>query len=146
METIDNNIVENCMNWLTDLSVYRNRLQKLQHHLQCSKTQFSLKGKFEKYISLTRELQTALKKIQSIESRVIHTINVHENELYIPHLNKWSDLQNEDELFENMMTANRVVLELQRSISSCFKDSKDVEHPSLLVEMPLAKKVKQQQA
>ena len=143
METSDN-IVENCMLWLTDLSVYRSRLQKLQHYLQITKTQFSLKGKFEQYISLTRELQTALKKIQIIESRVIHTINAHESELYIPSLTRWSDLQNENELFDNMMTANKVVLELQRSINYCFNDTKEVEHPSLIVTMPVGKKIKQQ--
>ena len=143
MKTSDN-IVENCMLWLTDLSVYRSRLQKLQHYLQIIKTQFSLKGKFEKYISLTRELQTALKKIQTIESRVIHTINAHESELYIPSLTRWSDLQNENELFDNMMTANKVVLELQRSINYCFNDTKEVERPSLIVTMPVGKKIKQQ--
>ena len=143
METIDN-IVENCMLWLTDLSVYRSRLQKLQHYLQITKTQFSLKGKFEKYISLTRELQTALKKLQAIEARVIHTVNAHESELYIPSLARWSDLQNENELFDYMMTANKLVLELQRSVNYCFKDTKEVERPSLIVEMPVGKKIKQQ--
>lgn len=143
METIDH-IVENCMLWLTDLSVYRYRLQKLQHYLKISKTEFSLKGKFEKYISLKRELQTALKRLQTIEARVIHTINAHESELYIPSLTRWSDLQNENELFDNMMTANKVVLELQRSVNYCFKDTKHIEYPSLIVEMPIGKKIKQQ--
>ncbi|MCY7420400.1 MAG: hypothetical protein LH478_01475, partial [Chitinophagaceae bacterium] len=118
---ITDNIVQNCMLWLTDLSTYRYRIQKMQVHLQNIKTQFSLLGKFEQYVNLSRDLQTALKKLKAVEAKVIHTIKMHQNELYVPALNKLLDLQNENELFDNMIYANKITVELQRSVGNCFK-------------------------
>ena len=118
----------------------------MQVYLQNIKTQFSLQGKFEQYVNLSRDLQTALKKLIVIEARVIHTINMHENELYIPSLKKIHDLQNENELFDNMIHANKITVELQRAVSNCFKEYETVEHSSILIEMPLTKKIKHRQA
>ncbi len=145
METTDN-ILQNCMFWLTDISNYRCRLKKLQQYLQTSKTRFSLQGKYENFINLTRDVQTAMKKLQSIESRVIHAINMHQNELYVPSLTKWSELQNENELFDHMMYANKIVVELQRAVHYCFEENKEVDHTSILIEMPAIKKIKHRQA
>ena len=145
METTDN-ILQNCMLWLTDISHYRCRLKKLQQYLQTSKTQFSLKGKYENFITLTRDVQNAMKKLQSIESRVIHAINTHQNKLYVPSLAKWSELQNENGLFDYMMYANKIVVELQRAVHYCFEENKEVDHTSIVIKMPEVKKIKHRQA
>ena len=145
METTDN-ILQNCMLWLTDISHYRCRLKKLQQYLQTSKTQFSLKGEYENFINLTRDVQNAMKKLQSIESRVIHAINTHQNKLYVPSLAKWSELQNKNELFNYMMYANEIVIELQRAVHYCFEENKEVDHTSIVIKMPEVKKIKHRQA
>lgn len=141
-----NNIVANCMLWLTDISTYRQRVQKMQQKLQSLKNQFSLQGKFEKYISLSRELQGALKKLNTIESKVIHTVNMHEDELYLPSLTKMPAFKSENDLYDHMIYANKIIVELQRAVDNCFEETAVPEKRSLLIEMPVTKKIKHQQA
>lgn len=135
------------MMWISDISIYRCRLNKMLRHLQSLKTKFSLEGRYDSYISISQKFQAAQNKLQVIENKIIHTINKKLNELYKPTRNTWSLIENEAELFEYMITANSMIIELQRSLYNGFQTPKPAEiatteHSSKIVSMPDPKKLK----
>ena len=116
-------------------------------HLQSLKTKFSLEGKYDSYITISQKFQTVQNKLQVIENKIIHTINKKVNELYKPKRDTWTLIENEAELFEYMLTANSMIIDLQRSMYDGFRSSKSteaavLEHSSKIVSMPDAKKLK----
>lgn len=140
-------ILENCMMWISDISVYRCRLNRIQLQLNKLKNKYALEGRYDTYISIAQGFHTCLKKIQLIEAKIIHTINKRLNELYIPKIETWSPIENEAELFDNMLLANKMIIELQRNIHNAFSTAENIpagkdEHSSIIVNMPGTKKMK----
>ncbi len=140
-------LFENCLLWLSDLSVYRCRLTKMQTRLASYKHMYAREGNLDSYMELCQMLQGAFKKLQAIEKKVIHSVKKRMNELYVPNMESWLLLENESDLYETMMTANMLVLNLQKSIyKSLSTTSDEVKVPlkdpfTKVVNMPAKKKI-----
>ncbi len=142
MKTTDNTLA-NCMLWMTDLSIYRGRINKMLNQIQQQKNRFTIEGNYERFIELSQKISTGSHRLQQIEFKVMHTLKKLTNELYKPSAVRWTSIENETELFDNMILANSLVVNLQKEIHQAFNPKRLVQNSgTLIVDMPLGKKKK----
>ena len=142
MKTTDNTLA-NCMLWMTDISVHRIRINTMHIQLQQQKNRFTIDGNYERFIELSQKITACTHRLQQIEFKVMHTLKKLTNELYKPAPIRWTSIENETELFDNMILANTLVVNLQKEIHQAFKPKRLIQKSgTLVVDMPLVKKEK----
>lgn len=142
MKTTDNTLA-NCMLWMTDISVYRTRINKMLNQIQQQKNRFTMEGNYERFIELSQKIGAGIHRLQQIEIKVMHTLKKLTNELYKPTPVRWTSIENESELFDNMILANSLVVNLQKEIHQAFNPKRLIQKSeSFIVDMPLGKRKK----
>jgi|GEM_PF-2730176 len=143
--TASNTMIENYMMWLSDLSVLRYKLNKMADQLKALKLKLSFEGAFNNYVIISSQYQTSQKRLNNIEHRICLANNIKLNELHKRSEVTWMVTDNDADLFENMIAATRLVIDMQKSIYEGFKQTGkvpvkiSVNDSSIVVSLPINK-------
>lgn len=114
------NFVQDCMCWLTEISVYTNRIHKMQLQMQAIKPKITEATK-ENFVLMMQRIDICSRKINITERRIIHVIKQQTNS-YIPPAEKKFSIESEDELFDEMKYAYNLFIEMQRTFNYYLKE------------------------
>lgn len=118
------NLLQNCMIWLTDISMFRARISKIRQRLQEARSNVDNAAGNEKYISIIQRIHIALNRLDSTETSILLCIK---ESTKIPTFNPFSKMTlgewSENEMFKTMKNNYIRIVDLQKSLNDFLKDN-----------------------
>ena len=124
------------MCWLTEISGYTNRINKMRKQVQALKFRSDVSATNEAHALIQLNIQITSRKLNTIEHSIIHTIKENTN-----HVNySWATetklaVTNEEELYENMKYGYELFIDLQQSFNMLLKEGLAVKPTPKIIAM-----------
>ncbi len=139
---ITDNFLQNCLYWLTEISLYTRRINQMQKELHAMKSRLSNIDSTHHFEAIQQQLQDALNAIQNLECSIIFLIKDNSKNPINKNLEKAKiKISNEDELFEQMKKGYNVFVELQRSFNAFFKETEVQKTSSKVIDLQKIKRM-----
>lgn len=134
------NLLQNCMIWLTDISMFRARISKIRQRLQEARSNVDNAAGNEKYISIIQRIHIALNRLDSTETSILLCIK---ESTKIPTFNPFSKMTleewSENEMFKTMKNNYIRIVDLQKSLNDFLKDNVPTPSSSKVVKLENAR-------
>lgn len=134
------NLLQNCMIWLTDISMFRARISKIRQRLQEARSNVDNAAGNEKYISIIQRIHIALNRLDSTETSILLCIK---ESTKIPTFNPFSKMTlgewSENEMFKTMKNNYIRIVDLQKSLNDFLKDNVPTRSSSKVVKLENAR-------
>ena len=120
----NDNFLQNCMIWLTDISMYRCQINQLKKQLHSMKSQIEYEKSSETYTTIIQGIHIALSGLNSTEASILYVIKDNTpSSTVLPFSTKICYEATEDEMFENMKGNYTRFVDLQKSLNNYLKEN-----------------------
>ncbi len=138
---INDHFLQNCLYWLTEISLCNRRINQMQKELEEAKVKVAHNELNQNFENLRKRFDTVLNKLKETESSIIFLIKNNASKSINSLATSKCKIESEKELFELMKALYNSFIELQRSSNYFFTQIECLEVAPKVINLQINKRV-----